>query len=364
MNILYLTTHLNTGGITSYVLSLASALLKRGHKIFVASSGGQLVPQFIKAGITYIPIPIRTKQEFHLPKITVSLFKLLKIIRKENIEIIHSHTRVTQVLGTLLQYFSGKPHISTAHGFFKKRISRKLFPCWGKPVIAISESVKEHLVRDFKVKEKDIKIIYSGIDVSKFRGQKKKDLGLGDSLVIGIIARLSEEKGHLYLVEAMKSVLAKFPSAKLLIVGEGRMEKRIKEKIEELKIKENVIFLASVSDTSEMLAALDIFVMPSLKEGLGLSLMEAMASGLAVVASDVGGIKSLIKDGENGLLVRPADAAELCHGLLELLSNPQKREFLGRNARIYIEQNYSLESMVSQTENLYLECLNASSSLT
>jgi glycosyltransferase involved in cell wall biosynthesis len=101
---------------------------------------------------------------------------------------------------------------------------------------------------------------------------------------------------------------------------------------------------------------MDIFVLPSLKEGLGLSLIEAMASGLAVIGSDVGGIKSLIQDGNNGLLVKPADSVSLSGGILELLGNAKKREYFGNNARDFISKNFSQEEMVTQTERVYLEC--------
>jgi glycosyltransferase involved in cell wall biosynthesis len=111
-------------------------------------------------------------------------------------------------------------------------------------------------------------------------------------------------------------------------------------------------------DTQEILSALDLFVLPSLKEGLGLALMEAMACGLCVIGSDVGGIKSLIQDRYNGLLVRPADSRELSYAILELLQNPDRAESLGTNARIFINQNFSKEQMVLETEKVYLECLS------
>lgn len=372
MNILYLTNHLNIGGITSYVLTLAQAFKKRGHKVYIASSGGKLLSKFIAEGIVYLPIPIKTKSEVSY-KILISKYKLLKIIREKNIDILHANTRVTQVLSFFLQRSLSKPYVSTCHGFFKKRLFRKMFPCWGNKVIAISESVKEHLRKDFKVKEEDIRIIHNGIDVERFREQKntclpagrenreqrKRDLGLREGPVVGIVARLSEEKGHLYLIEAMKSVLSRIPEAQLLIVGNGRMKKELLELTKNLGMEKNIFFLTEVDDTKQVLAVMDLFVLPSFKEGLGLALMEAMASGLGVIGSDVGGIRSLIQDGYNGLLVRPADIQGLSYAILELLQNPDKARSLGNNARIFIEKNFSQEKMALETERVYLECLNA-----
>ncbi len=364
MNILFITNHLNTGGITSYVFTLSSGLKKRGHNVYIASSGGELAFKFKEAGLDYIPIPMRTKKEIS-PKIIFSAIKLSGIVRENKIDIVHSHSRTTQVLGCLLQKLTGARHIFTCHGFFKRRLLRKIFPCWGEKVIAISEQVREHLVKDFKLDEKKIVVIHNGIDLDRFqaqspehRAQSKRKLGLGEGPVIGIIARLSDVKGHQYLIEAMKTVLEKYPLAQLLIIGTGKTQKELIQLAGSLGVSNNVIFIPETQDTPSALAAMDIFVMPSIQEGLGLALMEAMTSGLAVIGSNVGGIKTLIQDGRNGLLVEPADSAGLARAILSLLDDPSKGIALGREAQRFIQQNFSQEKMVSETEEEYLNCLN------
>jgi glycosyltransferase involved in cell wall biosynthesis len=352
---------------------------QRGHNVYIASSGGELLPRFQEAGIMYLAIPVKTKSEVNVPKILRSFFKSVGYIKEKNIDIVHSHTRVTQVLGCLIHYFSGRPHLSTCHGFFRKRFSRMAFPCWGEKIIAISGAVKEHLMKDFKVDDKDIVVIHNGIDVEKFnppspRGfgglstetlvkvdkiEIKKELGLSDGPVVGIVARLSDVKGHIYLIEAMKIVLENVKDAQLLIVGEGKMKETLSNLTKRLGMERNIFFISSVNDTRNVLSAMDLFALPSLKEGLGLALMEAMAQGLAVIGSDVGGIRNLIKHGYNGLLVKPADTKGLAYAILELLGHSEKREILGRNARLFISQNFSLSNMVLETERVYLECVNA-----
>ena len=136
MNILFLTTHFNTGGITSYILTLGEALVKSGHKVWVASSGGNCVPRLESAGIRHVRINIRTKSEVSF-KLWLSYGPLDRLIRKEGINIIHAQTRVTQVLGFFLSRARGVAMITTCHGFFRPRWFRKLFPCWGVAVIAI-----------------------------------------------------------------------------------------------------------------------------------------------------------------------------------------------------------------------------------
>ena len=364
MNILYLTNHLNHGGITSYLLTLSSGMKKAGHNVFLASSGGELEGAFKQEGIICINIPIDTKKELSL-KILSSLFKLSAENKRSIFQIIHAQTRTTQVLGCLLSRRLKIPYLSTCHGFFRRRLLRRLYGCWGSRVIAISDSVKEHLQNDFKVKPEDIAVIYNGIDIVKFKAgsseegaDKKRGLGLGAGPVAGIVARLSDVKGHIYLIEAMKNILEEFPSAKLLIVGEGREKERLLEGCRRLGVSDSVIFYPCVADTREILQAMDIFVMPSLNEGLGLGLMEAMASGLPVVASAVGGIKDLISDGKTGLLVEPKDSAGLADKIKGLFRDPERRKSLGLNARALIAQDFAQDRMVSQTEGAYLQCLS------
>ena len=362
MNVLFIANHLNVGGISSYLFTLAGGLKERGHNVYVASSGGELVDRFKNAGIIHIQAPLRTKSEVS-PKIIVSFLKLSGRVRKLNIDVLHSNSRTTQVLGDLLsRYKGGICHVFTCHGFFKPKLSRRLFPCWGKAVIAISSQVKEHLLLDFKLDEKKISVINNGIDTASFgefsaRERIRRELGVNDASLVGIIARLSDVKGHTYLLRAMRDVIKSFPSAKLLIVGEGKTGEALVEEANDLGIKDKVIFLAQAQNNRDMLAAMDVFVMPSLQEGLGLALMEAMAQGLAVVGSSAGGIKTLIQDNHNGLLVRPADSAGLAQAVIKLLGDQQLRRELGMNARKFIMDNFSAEKMVAQTEGVYRKCL-------
>ena len=167
MKILQLTTHLNRGGITSYLYNLSRALLERGHLVFAASSGGSLVSEFEKAGIKHIPLPINTKSELS-PKLWRSAARLKKIISQEKIQIIHTHTRVTHCVGWQLSRKTGVHHLATAHGYYKLRWGRKIFPAWGEKTVAISPAVKEHLLNDFKLQEKKVKVVFTGVDLEKF----------------------------------------------------------------------------------------------------------------------------------------------------------------------------------------------------
>ena len=272
-------------------------------------------------------------------------------------------------MAACLNKITGKPFVSTCHGFFKRRLSRRIFPCWGKRVIAISEAVYEHLHKDFHIDPKRVVLIKNGIDLENFpmvsaqtKEMKRRAFGLADEPIIGIIARLSSVKGHDVLIEAMKKVAAEFPRAKLLIVGEGSLEKELKAMVEDFKLSSNVRFYSIVNQSLDMLALFDIFVMPSRQEGLGLSVMEAQAAGLPVVASKVGGLPSLIEDGRTGLLVPSENANLLAGAILLLLRNRDKAREMGGRARDFIQKEFSAQRMVEETVRVYQDLLRAGAS--
>ena len=363
MNVLFLTTHLNTGGITSYLFTLSRQLKDLGAAVTIASSGGDRQGDFSALGIRLVPLNIRIKSELD-PRLYAAVFKLRKIIRQESIDIIHAQTRVTQVMGALLSHTAPAAYCSTCHGFFKPRWSRKIFPCWGKAVIAISPAVREHLRRDLLVPEDRIALIRNGLNLEEFplrsREEKhasRREWRLPDGPLLGIVARLSDVKGHSVLIDAMPAVLARFPAVRLLIVGEGKTAAGLKKQVETLGLEPQVIFMPVVNRTADILPLLDIFVLPSLQEGLGLSAMEAQAAGLPVIASRVGGLPSLIEDGRTGRLVEPRDSAQLAGAIIDLLEHPQDALAMGQRARAFIEREYSALRMARETLKMYNQIL-------
>ena len=360
MNILFITTHLNPGGITSYVFSLAKELKKNDHNIFIASSGGSLVESLENTGINHIAIPIRTKSELS-PKVIISAVKLRNFVKNNNIQIVHAQTRVTQVVAFWLSKLTGVVFVGTCHGFFKPRFSRKKFQCWGKKVIAISQAVKENLINFFEVNPKKIEFIYNGIDVDSFEAASLYQVedfiqrfNLDKAIpIVGIIARLSSVKGHKYLIEAAKEVVESGKDIQILIVGDGNLKDELIEQTINLKIDNLVFFVPSVKNLSIPLAVMDIFVMPSLQEGLGLSIMEAQARGVPVVASNVGGIPELVQNEETGLLVPSADVVALAKSIKYLLENESGALSMAEKAKNNIQSKFSIRLMADKTETFY-----------
>lgn len=370
MKALFLTTHVNAGGITRYLMTLAKGFARRGHEVIVVSAGGDQENFFGTLGprVKHLRRNIRTKSELD-PRIYLALPSLVRLVRAEKIELIHAQTRVTQVMGVLLGSLTRKPVVTTCHGFFKPRFSRKFFTAWGDAVIAISEPVKEHLEKDFAVPAAAVRFITNGIDLEEFvpvadeeKGIRRLSEELGEEPAVGIIARLSSVKGIDVLIRAMPKVLRKFPQAKLLVIGKGPEEANLRRLTEELILDGHVLFKPVVDRTAHMLSLLDVFVMPSRQEGLGLSVLEAQAMELPVIASNVGGLANIIDDGRTGLLVPPERPDLLAHAIDLLLEHPEKSKEIGRAARREVAERFSSERMVEDTLKVYEELVNAGKS--
>ena len=361
MNILLLTSHFDTGGITSYVTGLSAGLCHKGHRVIVVSGGGDAAGILAKTGARHVRMDIRVKSEAH-PKVYFVLPVLARLVQEEQIDIIHAQTRVTQVMAYFLSRATGVPFVSTCHGFFRPRWFRRSFPCWGQGTIAISHGVWEHLTGDFKLDPQRVRLVPNGIDLSRFiftddvlRRQKRVQWSIEGGPIIGIITRLSSVKGIDVLIRAMPDVLAAFPHARLMIVGQGPEEQNLKALVHQSGLEKNILFKPIAQSTADILPVFDVFVMPSRQEGLGLAVMEAMACGIAVVVSDVGGLPDLVKNGQTGLLAPAGDSVALAKRIKEILGDPALASRMAHAARALIEREFSAGRMIDATLGFYAQ---------
>ncbi|MFH1854408.1 MAG: glycosyltransferase family 4 protein [Candidatus Omnitrophota bacterium] len=362
MRILILTTHLNIGGIGTYTVSLAKALKAKGEDVIVASSGGVLVPELVSGGVSHVKINISTKSEIS-PKVFKSIFEVYRMTKRLKIDVIHAQTRVTQIVGFLVSKLYRVKFITTCHGFFNRNIGRRLIPAWGDRVIAISEAVRVHLIKDFKVPNEKVFLIHNGIDIKKylrdFSASEKDDLkdsfGIRkDHAVIGTIARFTPDKGHDILLEALCEILKEKPDVQLVFVGDGRERYKIIDLAQRLGLTENVIFVKSQLNTVNILSVMDIFMFtPRRKEGLGIALLEALASGKPVIATNVGGISSIVRDGVNGFLVQPSRHGLLVKPAIRLLKDKALYHKMAQAGRETVVERFSINGMVDKVEELY-----------
>jgi len=364
MNILHITTHLNHGGIVRYLCSLAVALKEKGHTVSVASSGGDNEAFLRSRGIAHLSLPIRTKNQVD-PRLIACNYIVQDYIRKNRIELMHAHTRVTQVLATYVSKRMHVPLVTTCHGFFRPRLHRRLFPCWGNRVIAISQAVKDHLKKDFKVSEDAICLIHSGVETSQLaplsaeeKAALKEAVGLPkDCYVIGNTGRFSSVKGLEYLLRAIPQVLVRRRDVIFLLVGYGKEEVRLRGITEETGIKNKIVFHKPERTIGDYLDIMDIFVAPSIQEGLGLSILEAQTKHVPVIASNVGGIPDIIEHRTSGLLVAPKDPQALAEAIVRLLNEKALREYIVQNASRRVAEHFSFSRMVDETERLYKETI-------
>ncbi|MFH1305066.1 MAG: glycosyltransferase family 4 protein [Candidatus Omnitrophota bacterium] len=363
MKILLLTTHLNIGGIGIYTVGLAKYLKAGGVEVAVASGGGELETVLKQAGVPHFTLDIRTKSEFGI-KVWKALPGLAEIVSGGGFQLVHAQTRVTQVLARLSQKTTKVPFISTCHGFFRHRkLSRRIFPCWGERVIAISKSVRTHLVEDFRVDASRVVLIYNGIELDRYLPASAEDkdrvllreTGLDpDAMIIGSVGRLSPVKGFKYLLRAFKDVISRFHGkTQLLILGEGPEKDSLLRLARQIGIADNVFLVSAAAPLEKYLAIMDVFCLPSLKEGLGLSLMEAMAASRACIASDIGGLSELITHERDGILVPSGNVGTLSAAILLLAESREKRQRLAENAREKAAEKFSIRDSVAKTIGVY-----------
>jgi glycosyltransferase involved in cell wall biosynthesis len=302
---------------------------------------------------------------------TVSLWRLLRRVRPE---VVHTHTSKAGAVGRLAAWLARvpvvihTPHGHIFYGYYGRFLSTLL--CFAERLLArltdrivtlTDRGAHEHVQYNIASPQKFV-TIHGGIDLAQVRSVqvdpavKRKELGLPpEGPIIGTVGRLVPIKGHTWLLRAVPRVLSEFPQVRVVLIGDGPMQDELKELAAELGISPHVVFLGTRPDIPECLAALDLFVLPSLNEGMGRVLLEAMAVGCPVVATRVGGIPDIVADGTTGLLVPPRDDRALAEAILILLQDPSRRAAYGEAARRHVDGRFEVETMVRKIERLYDE---------
>jgi glycosyltransferase involved in cell wall biosynthesis len=285
-------------------------------------------------------------------------------IREDSIEVVHTHGYKADLYGFLAAWRSNKPVVATCHnwvggtaalGIYNHldRMALKRFDA----LAAVSDEVAQRLL-DSGVPTGKIKTIANGIDVQSFEhGHPLPTLSAIGGKVVGMVARLDLQKGFEYLLRAVRELCNIFYGLKVVIVGEGPDRKAIESMVQEYGLQGNVILAGQQSDMPGVYAAMDIFVLPSLNEGLPMTILEAMAASKPVIATRVGAIPRVITDGENGLLVDLRDTDGLRNAIASLLSDPERCRHMGEKAHEWVSRNYTSEAMAQKYRQLYDEVL-------
>ena len=379
VKVLQLITELDVGGAERGLLSLVKKLNGNRYDVMVAylKGEGRLAGDFRNAGIKVFDLKMENRMDLGA---VICLYRLLK---REKVRVLHTHLIQADICGFLAGKMAGVPVIiSTKHNpdEFRKRHS---IPVWldgifanrSDRIIAVSNAVRDFLIKWERISEDKFTVIHNGIELEEFTSlekkhepfsranntditAKKKELGIdSSSQVVGTVGRLDEQKGHKFFLEAIPEILKRVHRVKFLIVGDGPLRGKLEKLSEKLEIRQNVIFTGIRHDIQDILAIMDVFVLPSIFEGFGIVLLEAMAMKKAIVASRIGGIPEIVDDGLTGILVEPANPSEIANSIIILLKNPEKAHEIGDAGKTAVEKRFTANAMAKKVEEVYDKAL-------
>ena len=361
LNVIHLVEELTIGGLEKILTTIVLNLDKKKYNVSVwcLREGGFFADKLVKEGIDVKILHISTSRN------PLSIYKLYRLLKCHKFDIIHTHAYSAGTIGRISAFLAGVPviisHNHSVYDYYGKfyNLVEWFLSLITDRVICISEVVNGFANKTQRINSKKLITIHNGIDdvcdlTEKSSSDLKKELGIPiNHPVICTISHMEEHKGLKYLLEAASLLLQSKNDVSFLLVGEGVLKKELKILCADLKIEKNVIFAGEQSDISEILSLSDIFVLPSLREGLPLTILEAMACGKPVIATNVGGIPEIVKDGENGILVYPKDPETLYMAMNELLGDREKREKMGRIGKRVCDESFRTKTMVEKVEDLY-----------
>jgi glycosyltransferase involved in cell wall biosynthesis len=351
MHIYQFITPSQIGGAEVHVMALCRRLAERGHDVTLVCPRGRLLTEELPRSCANLWTPRTTGKVDPL-----TLMRLAARLRRDRADILHTHLSTASLIGSIAARLARVPAVATVHGLN----SRTCF-MHAHRIIAVSHAVRRHLLAQ-GLPESRIKVIYNGIDFGRYQrgpdiAKLRAQLGAarGDML-IGAVGRLGPEKGHAHLIEAVALLIQRESlPVRLLLVGDGRSRQTLEQLARQRGIADRVTFAGFQTDVMPYEAVLDIFCLPSLKEGLSLSALEAMALGKPVVASRVGGTPEVVAEGQTGLLVEPGNPWALAQALAALLRDPVRAQAMGEAGRARVARWFDLDRMVDEIEALYYE---------
>ena len=367
INILRVITWLPVGGIERRLVALLPRLDRERFNVSVVCirERGPLADALEAAGVPVACIPFRRRWDL------AALRRLAGLMREQRTDIVHSHMYRSNVPATVAGRMARVPHVwAQVHNVDTWETRRQLWMdrqlCrWRDGAIAVSECVRRDVMASMQLPAERVRVIYNGIDVERFararsrRGEIRRREGVGDvDTVFLFMARLVEQKRPGDFLEAIGRLQMRQDGERVCawVLGDGPMSKELKRHAETLPHPDRIRFFGRRDDIENYLPGADAFVLPSIKEGFSNALLEAMASGLAIVATDVGGNAEAIRDGRDGLIVEPNDPDALEEVMLKLWTKRDLRASLAVSAAERA-QTFSLDQMQRNVEALYLETM-------
>ncbi len=373
IRVLHVLSTLLPGGSELSVLRLVGALDARRYRTSVAYLRGEPVLRrdFESAGAEVVRVRLRSHFD------PMCLFRLRALVARGRHDLVHTHMDVADFYGALAGRLGGaRAVVSTKHApdEFRTRRTWKRYPflaleraayAMDDAVIVVSEGLAEFLETNERLPRRKMVIIGHGVESAPPRpprAEARSALALPalDPL-IGCVGRLSPEKGHAFLLRALPAIVEAFPRAGCVLAGDGPSRVALEDEARRLEMADRVVFLGHRGDVPAILSALDLFVQPSLYEGFGISLLEAMAARLPIVASRVGGIPGGVDDRVAVFLVRPADASALASAAIALLGDSGRARRYGDAAARLASERHSMASVAARVDALYRQVLGCRS---
>ncbi len=359
LKILHIDPEKNWGGGEAQVLGLLTYLAKKGHRNDLLTHPlGQLFRR--SQGIDIRRLPLVVRNDLDLRRVAA----LRRRIKIENYDVVHLHTKRAHSLALWLPRGAGAPKyvVTRRMDYPEPRTwyTKLLYNRRVDGVIAISRPIAE-LLKAAGVRPERVRVIHSGIDPRQFEGTGDRAAAPVNDVVVGMMAVMETRKGHRYLFEAARLLQAQGLRAKYLIAGDGSLRDELRQTVEQLGVHDSVEFLGFVSDAADFLSKIDIFVMPSLYEGLGVAVLEAMATGKPVIATRVGGLAEVVIDGVTGLLVPARDGSELARAIDRLARDNNLARVMGQGGAQRVREEFTIDKMAERNEACYYSLLNQSS---
>jgi glycosyltransferase involved in cell wall biosynthesis len=345
MNVLFVTPYMVTGGTEKIVYKLARGLDEEGLQVGVASTGGYLADSLEKEGITIHRIAsLNRRTPVPLSKASHSLGRIL---RETRYDVINSHSFITAVVCwfAICMSRSRTKHIFTLHipeNTSHYNIMGLSLNILADHIITVCNYSMKELIKH-GLKRNKCSIIYNGVDCKEFPIDTKRFCR--DKIVIGIIARLIQRKGHIILFKSVQKLREKY-NLEIHVIGDGPNRESLERAVREMGLHNAVIFWGDRRDIPERMRELDIFVLPSFYEGFPVTILEALSSGVPVIASAVDGIPEIIEDGANGLMVRPGDSDALATAIESVIVDESLRNTVKENGRRVVEEKFTVSHMI------------------
>ena len=347
-SILHISRTMDIGGAERIVYQLSSDLKDEFDSVHVASTGGLWESELAAQGIQHHKIlDIDSKNPVTVLKL---LFSIHQIIKQKGITIVHTHHRMAAFYIRLLKLVHPKLiHVYTAHNVFKDKLPLYRFALKNAKSVAVGEAVNKNLKEDVVIT--DSRVIYNGVVLKETDDQVDEIISYG-GIKLGCIARLSEQKGLTYLLDAMSLLTIK--DIRLFIVGEGELREELENKVKELNLQDSVIFLGYRKDIVECINSFDFCVLPSVFEGFGLVAIEAFMNSKTLVATDIPGLNEVVTN-KNGVLVPAKDPAALASAIDKLATDATLRQELASQAKKDYENRFSYPMFLENYRALYRE---------